>query len=168
MKVREAVRRPVKSCTPLSSLEDVARLMWEGDHSAVPVVDPHGKAVGLLSDREIAVALAAKNRGASHVLVRELLGEDFVTCTPDDDLAVAAQKMREHRLRSLAIIEPDRSLFGVLSVEDLAHAAKVSDAQASPAISYEEVVQVLKAVGRTREEAGENAPRWPWIHAGAR
>src|SRR5579862_2288402 len=119
MKVGEVLRRPAKACTLLSSLEDVGRLMWEEDQSAVPVADDRGRAVGLVSDRDLAVTMAAKNRGSAQIMVRELLDRDFITCSAEDDLQEAVRKMRFHRLRNIVALGAERTIVGVLSLEDL-------------------------------------------------
>jgi CBS domain-containing protein len=113
----------VPSCTPLSSLDDVGRMMYESDQGAIPVVDPAGKVVGLLTDREIAMAMAAKNRGAGQIMVRELLGGELIRCLADDAIADVYEKMKTKRLRSLPVVDAEGRSLGVLSLEDMAHAA---------------------------------------------
>lgn len=168
MKVAEALRRPAKTCTLLSSLEEVGRILWEADQSAVPVVDDRGRAVGVLSDRDLAVTMAAKNRGAAQILVRELLDRDFITCSAEDPLAEAVRKMRFHRLRNIVAVGTEGTLVGVLSLEDLAHAAVAGAEKTAAGVSCEEIVLALQAIGKTRQEAGETVPRWPWVNADIR
>jgi CBS domain-containing protein len=168
MKVAEALRRPVKACTLLSSLEDVGRIMWEADQSAVPVVNELGRVVGLLSDRDLAVSMAAKNRGAAQILVRELLDREFITCSAEDVLAEAVRKMRLHRLRNIVAVGAEGGLVGVLSLEDLAHAADTGGGKSAEGVSCQEIVLALQAIGKTRQEVGETVPRWPWVNADVR
>jgi len=114
MNAREAIRRSVPSCTPLSSLDDVGRLMYESDQGAITVVDAAGKVVGLLTDREIAMAMAAKNRGAGQIMVRELLGGELARCLADDAIADVYQKMKSLRVRSLQVVDAEGLSVGVL------------------------------------------------------
>src|SRR5579862_3875894 len=123
MKAREVIRRSVPFCTPLSSLDDVGRMMYESDQGAIPVVSAEGKVIGLLTDREIAMAMAAKNRGAAQILVRELLGGELVLCTADDAIADVFQKMKTQRIRNLPVVDANGRILGVISLEDLAHAS---------------------------------------------
>lgn len=162
MKAREVLRRPVASCTPLSSLDDVGRMMYESDQGAIPVADAEGRLVGLLTDREIAMAMAAKNRGAGQIMAREVLGGELVSCLGDDSVADVFRKMQSLRLRSIPVVEADGRIVGVLSLEDLAAAST------SGGITPEQIVLTLQALGKTRAEAGEPAPRWPWINASFR
>ncbi len=160
MKVNEVFKPGVKSCTPLSSLDAVARIMWEGDCGAVPVVDADGKAVGILTDRDLAMGMAAKDRGASQILVRELTSGDLFTCVPEEEVADAIRKMRTHRVRRLAVVDGRGQLLGMLSLKNLALAAT-----GGSGISYEDVVLTLQAVTKLRAEA---LPKWPWVNAASR
>jgi CBS domain-containing protein len=163
MKVKDVFRSQVKSCTPLTSLEAVGRIMWESDCGAVPVVDSEGKAIGILTDRDLAMAMAAKNRGSSQILVRELTSGELFSCVLEDDVTDAIKKMRLHRVRRLPVIDAQGQLAGLLSLKDLALAAKPGEG-----LSYEDIAITLQAVCKTRVEAGERAPQWPWVNAASR
>lgn len=160
MKVKDVFRSRVKSCTPVASLDDVGRIMWESNSGAVPVVDPEGKAVGVLTDRDLAMAMAAKNRGSSQILVRELTSGELFTCAPEDEVAEAIQKMQTHRVRRLVVVDAQGQLLGMLSLKDLALAASKE-----PGLSYEDVAVTLQAVSKPRAEA---LPKWPWVNSASR
>ena len=160
MKVSEVFKPGVKSCTPLSSLDAVGRIMWESDCGAVPIVDAEGKVVGILTDRDMAMAMAAKDRAASQILVRELTGGDLFTCVPEDEVAEAIRKMRRHRVRRLAVVDGRGQLLGMLSLKTLALAAT-----GGSGVSCEDVALTLQAVSKPRAEA---LPKWPWVNAASR
>lgn len=162
MKAREILRRSAPICTPLSSLDDVGRMMYESDQGAIPVVSPEGKVVGLLTDREIAMAMAAKNRGSAQILVRELLGGELALCGADDAIADVFQKMKTQRIRNLPVVDAEGRLLGVISLEDLAHASLQGE------ITPDQFVLTLQALGKTRAESGETVPKWPWVNAASR
>ena len=56
MYVNEAMTIDVKKCKPYSSLNDVARMMWECDCGAIPVVSDDNKPLGIITDRDIAMS----------------------------------------------------------------------------------------------------------------
>ena len=160
MKVKDVFKPQVKSCTPMASLDAVGRIMWESDCGAVPVVNADGKAVGILTDRDLAMAMAAKNRGASQIMVRELTSGELFTCIPEDEVAAAIGKMRTHRVRRLAVVDGQGQLLGMLSLKDLALAAT-----GGSGVSYEDVAITLQTVSKPRAEA---LPQWPWINSASR
>lgn len=159
MKVKDVFNPRAKSCTPVASLDAVGRIMWESDCGAVPVVDAEGKAVGILTDRDLAMAMAAKNRGSSQILVRELTSGELFTCVPEDEVTEAIGKMRTHRVRRLAVVDGLGQLLGMLSLKDLALASGASG------VSYEDVALTLQTVCKPRAEA---LPKWPWVNAASR
>jgi|SRR5947207_12564661 len=160
MKVKDVFKPRVKACTPVTSLDAVGRIMWESDSGAVPVVDAEGKVTGILTDRDLAMAMAAKNRGSSQILVRELTSGELFTCIPEDELAEAIQKMRTNRIRRLPVIDAQGQLLGMLSLKDLALAAT-----GNSGISYEDVALTLQNVCKPRTEV---LPQWPWVNAASR
>ena len=162
MNAKEAIRRSVPNCGPLSSLDDVGRLMYESDQGAITVSDASGKLLGLLTDREIMMAMAAKNRGAGQIMVRELLGGELPQCKAEDPLADAYAKMKSLRIHSLPVVDAEGHTVGVLSLEDLAHASLKGG------ITHEQVVSILDVLGKTRAESGEAVPKWPWVNAANR
>ena len=100
--------------------------MWEGDSGAVAVVNPEGKVTGIITDRDLAMAMAAKNRGSAQILVREITSGELFSCTPEDELGVAIERMRTHRVRRLPVLDPQGQLLGMLSLTDMALAANGS------------------------------------------
>ena len=56
MNVGEIMTQAVKFCGPDSDLESVAMDMWNHDCGCIPVVDENGKPVGIITDRDIAMA----------------------------------------------------------------------------------------------------------------
>ena len=160
MKVKDVFRSPVKSVTPMSSLDAVGRIMWESDSGAVPVVNAGGKVVGVLTDRDLAMSMAAKNRGASQILVREITSGELFSCAPEDDVVDAIQKMRSNRVRRLPVIDAEGQLLGMLSLKDLA-----LKANGTSGVSYEDVIVTMQALCKVRADA---IPQWPWVNAASR
>lgn len=73
MKVRDIMTEPVLTCTPQTSLAVAARLMREADYGTLPVVDSRGRLVGIITDRDMCLALANTNRNAINIAVREAM-----------------------------------------------------------------------------------------------
>ena len=69
MKVCEIMTEPLLTCTPDTSLAVAARQMGEANYGTLPVVDVHGRLVGIITDRDICLALARTNRNALNVAV---------------------------------------------------------------------------------------------------
>ena len=58
MIVREVMNQEVTTCNPETTLESAAMLMWNGDCGTVAVVDDESKVIGIITDRDICMAVA--------------------------------------------------------------------------------------------------------------
>jgi len=60
MKGREIMTTDVKSCRSETSLAEAVHLMWEGDCGVLPVIGADRKVAGMITDRDICIALATR------------------------------------------------------------------------------------------------------------
>ncbi|MEW6212860.1 MAG: CBS domain-containing protein [Acidobacteriota bacterium] len=86
MKVQEVMTKDVKACFPDTNLAAAAALMWENDCGVLPVVVDNRQAVGVITDRDIAIAVGTKGRPAQEIRVDEVMTAQLFACAPDDDI----------------------------------------------------------------------------------
>lgn len=118
MKVKDAMKTDVVFCAPQDNLMRVAELMRLRDCGAIPIVDGKKKVVGMLTDRDVCLAIAARNRKASDVRAEDLGKRKVVSCYAEDDLESALRKMRKYQIKRLAVVEKSGELAGILSIAD--------------------------------------------------
>jgi CBS domain-containing protein len=119
MKVRDVMTEPVLSCTPETSLGAAARLMRDADYGTLPVLDLQGKLVGIITDRDICLALARSGRNAHDNAVREVMTQKVLSARLDDDMHSALATMKRARVRRLPVRDDADRLKGMLSIEDI-------------------------------------------------
>ena len=141
MRVRDAMTANVICCTPQTTLAAAAVLMAEGRCRTLPVVR-NGKTVGMVTDRDICVALAAAECLPSELPVADVMSEVLYTCHEDDDIGQAVETMKRHRVRRLPALDRDGALAGVLSIYDVL--AKAGDTNG---VSYREAVIAFQMIG---------------------
>jgi CBS domain-containing protein len=146
MKVREVMTSHVKSCRPETNLAAVATLMWEGDCGVLPVVDNAGKVVGMITDRDIAIATATQGRLAAEIAVSDVISGKVYACTVDEDVKPAFKTMRHERVHRLPVVNEDGMLQGILCMNDMVLRAEEAKGRHVPDFSYEEVMSTLKAI----------------------
>jgi len=117
--VVDAMRIGIINCHPDTSLKDVARIMATYRiHSVVVSEMEGGRALGVISDRDLAVAAA---QGKYDILAGQLARAEPVTVAADDSLARATQLMAEHEVSHLVVVQPHSGHpVGILSALDLA------------------------------------------------
>jgi CBS domain-containing protein len=117
MNIRDVMTPNPRTVSPDDSVQSAARIMRDEDTGAVPVVD-NGRAVGMLTDRDIVVRSVADG-GQLDRPVREIVSGSIVCATPDMSTREAAQLMSDHQIRRLPVVENER-LVGIVSIGDLA------------------------------------------------
>ncbi len=146
MKVQDIMTSNVKSCRPDDNLAAVAGLMWDNNCGTLPMVDEAGRVRGMITDRDVAIAVATRGRLASEITVGEVVSGRVVYCTLDEDIKSALEKMGQERVRRLPVINRDGLLQGILSLDDAAIHAQESKRGHLPDLSYEDVVNTYKAI----------------------
>jgi len=142
MKVQQIMTAAPLTCTPDSTLADIALLMWEGGCGFMPVVDPAGAVRGVITDRDICLAAGTRRRSPAHIHAGELMERHVACCHPDDDVKAALTLMQQRRVRRLPVTRYDGVLTGILSMDDVVLEAGGSATD----ISAADVVDTLKTI----------------------
>ncbi|MBD0325318.1 MAG: CBS domain-containing protein [Pyrinomonadaceae bacterium] len=150
MKVREIMTIDVGSCGLETNLAAAARIMWDKDCGSVPVLDSEGRAIGLITDRDICMALATRNNLASELTVGDVVGGALTSCAPEDDVSVALRKMQDEQLRRLPVVDGEGKLVGILSLNDVILHSKRGKSKKGAHVSHGEVMNTLKALSQHR------------------
>jgi len=101
------------------SVAYAAKMMREEDVGVAPIIEGE-KLIGLLTDRDIAVRVAAQGRDPNQVKVRDVASTRLVTIHPQQDLDEALRIMAKHQVRRLPVVEEDGRLVGVVAQADIA------------------------------------------------
>jgi CBS domain-containing protein len=140
MKVRNIMTAKPRTCSPGTNLAAAAELMLDGDCGILPVVQGE-KLVGVVTDRDMYIALATRNKRASQVTVGEVARKNVLTCGPEDDVHAALATMREHRVRRLPVEGFGGTVLGIVSMNDILLAAGPDQA-----IRTDKVVDTFQAI----------------------
>jgi len=151
MKVSDILRikgTTLYTTSPLAPLADAVKTMADHDLGSMLVMD-HGDLVGILTFREVILALTNNGGTLGHTTVRGAMDDHPLTCSPDTELDEVRRMMLERHARYLPVLSK-RELMGVVSFYDVAKA--VVDSQ-----NFEN--QMLKAYIRDwpSEEEGVKA-----------
>jgi CBS domain-containing protein len=123
MKVKDLMTPEPRTCTRETNLAEAAALMLDADCGILPVVDGEGKLVGVVTDRDMYIALATRNRLASQLTVGEVARARVFTCGPDEDVQSALATMKEHHVRRLPVEGFGSTVAGIVSMNDILLAA---------------------------------------------
>ena len=91
MKIRDLMTKQVASVHANDSTAVAARLMWDCDCGAIPVLDDEGRAIAMITDRDICMAALMRDRAPSAIPVSEVMSRDLQSRSPDDSVSSAEQ-----------------------------------------------------------------------------
>jgi CBS domain-containing protein len=124
MKVAELMRTALKTISADATVADAIAALTTSGVSALPVLDRFGRAVGVLSTRDILRAEStcqgprARDRLFEETLVLEIMAPWPVTVAPDLDVRNAARQMLYLETQRL-FVEEKGALVGVISQTDV-------------------------------------------------
>ena len=144
MKVKDVMKTDVGFCSTEDNLMKTAETMLRRDCGVIPIVDEERRVVGMLTDRDLCLAVVARNRKASDVKTVDLIKGEPVVCAADDKIETALRKLRRNQIKRLAVVGEDGELVGILSVNDILLAVrKDKDLR-------KKIYAMLKAVAKPR------------------
>ncbi|MFF4380625.1 CBS domain-containing protein [Kitasatospora sp. NPDC001547] len=124
---------PVVLVSPETGFREIVALLSEYDITGVPVVDPEGRPLGVVSEADLLRTLAAQEDPASllpapesapagpdgEVTAADLMTTQPVCTTPDTSVVAAARLMSRHGLKRLPVLDEEGRVIGMVSRGDL-------------------------------------------------
>ncbi|WP_234322642.1 CBS domain-containing protein [Streptomyces sp. NRRL S-350] len=124
---------PAVLVSPLTGFRDIVTLLSEYDITGVPVTDPEGRPLGVVSEADLLRTLAAQDDPGSllpapesvkagpngEVTAADLMTTQPVCTTPGTSVVAAARMMSRHGLKRLPVIDEEGRVIGMVSRGDL-------------------------------------------------
>jgi CBS domain-containing protein len=120
MLVREIMTARVESIQPTASLRDAAQKMRDLNVGSLPVMD-EGKLHGIITDRDVCCRGIADGFDPVRTEVSEIMSREVSFCFSDYVVTDAVREMERRHIRRLAVLNRNKTVVGVLSVDDVAH-----------------------------------------------
>lgn len=123
MKVSDILRtkgNTLYTIAPLTPLSEAVKTMAEHDLGSILVMD-HGDLVGMLTFREVILAIVKNGGQVGTSTVRAAMDDHPMTCTSETDLDEVRRMMLDRHARYMPVLDK-RMLMGVISLYDVAKA----------------------------------------------
>lgn len=150
MKLGRVCQTAVVTTTANVSLADAALEMRRKQVGALVVIEERDKGiwpVGIVTDRDIAVALTTANTRAT--CVGDVMSRNLVVASDHDDFFEGLAKMRRFGVRRLPIISLDGRLHGIITLDDVIDVLSAKLREAAAVVPRERRVEAKQvAVGR--------------------
>jgi CBS domain-containing protein len=119
MKVHSIMTAPAYTCKLDTPLTVASQRMDQTGYGMLIVLDKRGKPAGILTDRDLALAIGRSDGNPSHLRADQAMTSHVHTCSPDDSVHAALELMRDARVRRLPVITANGDLRGLLSIDDI-------------------------------------------------
>jgi CBS domain-containing protein len=162
MKVRDLMQSDVRTTSTEESLKDVARTLVENSISGMPVCDPEGRVVGVISEGDILFkerdrpeqrsaplgwlldgGSRSELKKATARTVTDAMTAPAITIRPSSSATEAARLMIERGVNRLPVVTQDGRLVGIVTRADLVRAFARPDAAIATEIQKDIVERVL-------------------------
>lgn len=157
MKVKEIMTGSPSVCDLNESLAEAAKTMWDADCGVLPVLKDGKEVVGVITDRDICMAMAMRHCSPAGVSVEEVISGEVYSVAPQDEVQKALELMQQKQVLRLPVISPEGELEGMLSMNDVVLKAQRKANGKTPEIKYADVVDTYKAICAHRTPVQQQA-----------
>lgn len=119
MKVSEVMTPKAEWVGPETTIRDLADKMRELDIGSLPIGE-NDRLIGMVTDRDIVCRAVAKGLDPAKATARDVMSKTITYCFDDQDVDDAAHVMEQKHIRRLAVLNRNKRLVGILSLDDLA------------------------------------------------
>jgi len=124
---KDVMTRQVVTLSPDDSLEDIEEGMKRFRFRHLPVVDAHGKLVGIVTHRDLLAAsssiLSAEASKRNELIqkngrVQMVMHADVLTVSEGESLVRVAELMDNNKIGSVVVVDADRKVLGIITEAD--------------------------------------------------
>jgi len=122
MPVGDICVREVVTATRETTIQEAARLMRENHVGDLLVLDHtkgNRKPVGIVTDRDIVVAIVALGLDPSVLTAGDIMGPELETAPDDQGVFETISQMRRAGVRRIPVVNKQGYLVGIISIDDL-------------------------------------------------
>lgn len=164
MQARDIMCSPVVSVSRDATVDQTVRLLLDRKINGAPVTDDLGKLAGIVTKSDLMRRVEAGTDGRyswrDHVLagdralaaayvrshttrIREIMTPRVHTVDPDTPLSKVVGLLEMHRIRSIPVIDTDRSIVGIISRTDILRAIVMAHATSASRPSDDQILERL-------------------------
>jgi CBS domain-containing protein len=117
-------------CTPDSPLSDVAQLMVQHDCGEIPVAQPGGALVGVITDRDIVCRTVARGLNPLEMRAADCMSQPALAVTVGTGLEECCRLMESRQIRRMPVVDMQGRICGIVAQADIAmHGSRARTAE---------------------------------------
>lgn len=122
MSVGDFCNREVIVAYTTTSINEIAQLMREHHVGCVVIVKNSAEnniPIGIITDRDIVLEVIAPMVDINSITAGDIMSVELVTAREIDGIWETLQRMRSHGVRRIPVINDEKVLVGILTVDDV-------------------------------------------------
>ncbi len=112
--VRDVMTPFVARISEDSSIDEAAKMMLEEKVTHLPVVAEDDKLIGIVTAWDISKAVALKCSKLDEIMTKEV-----IITMPDNQIELAAEKMKEYNISSLPVVDDGGRVIGIITTDHI-------------------------------------------------
>jgi CBS domain-containing protein len=142
MKVKEIMKKEVKSLTPSMNAKEALSVLLKNQISGLPVIDDEGKLVGMFTEKDILKTILptylqdvgkfiysedpkgikTKVAGLAKLSVKEIMRKEVITVAEDAVISEVARLMLTQKVRRIPVLNKEGKVSGMIARQDIVKA----------------------------------------------
>ena len=122
IQVTDIMSTSLISVNPATTALQIAKMMEQGEIGAI-IVKENGNSVGIITDRDFAIKIAANNLSFD-TTAKKIMSSPLVTISHNEPISSAVNIMSSKKIRKLAVSENGKIIGIVTSTDIVNHIAK--------------------------------------------
>jgi len=119
LKVEDVMVEGVVTIDADATVMQAVKLMNENEIGCL-IVMRRGRAVGIITERDLMKRVIAKSKNPKKTKVREIMTKPLIAGQPDMDLEEATKLMFKMKIKKLPVVESHGKLLGLITLTDVA------------------------------------------------
>jgi predicted transcriptional regulator len=140
MRCQDILNRDIVSCRESDSVQSVALKMRDANVGFLPVCDHEGVALGVVTDRDLALRACAVGLDPKRTPVTEVMTHQVLSCRPDDDLRHVEGLMANNRKSRILVQDAAGHPVGVISLPDIARYDRIFASETMRRVTGREIL----------------------------
>lgn len=153
MRVEDVMTHNPECCTPEDDLATVANVMWDLDVGCVPIIHDGHRIAGMITDRDIAMAAMLNGKALHELRVEAVMATQIVTAKLGDRVRTVQELMRKSKVRRLPVVDGDQKVVGVVSLHDIALAARREKRRFFPDVRMKDIALTFMEISEPTPKA---------------
>lgn len=144
--VGEIMSEEVETISLLSNAQDSAIKMSDKNVSSLVVLDDNGRAIGIVTERDLVRRVCTKDVPSNSVKVENVISSPLKTVSPETPIEEVADVMVRDKLRHIVVVGKNLEPVGIISATDIV--AYVRENGRTPGKVSSDVIEALEREGR--------------------